>query len=84
MVGYRLPPAGAQRSWLFSPSPPPPPHTPSAWSPEDAAALSSPLQSETRWKGVRPTVEAEACVCVCVCVSVCVGGRERVSDLHVL
>lgn len=56
VVGYRLPPAGAQRSWLFSPSPPPPSHTPSAWSPEDAAAPSSPLQSKKRWKDVRTTV----------------------------
>lgn len=54
-AGYRLPPAGGQRSWLFSPSPPPPSHNPSTWSPEDAAAPSSPLGRETRWKDVRTT-----------------------------
>lgn len=44
MVCCRLPPAGAQRSWLSSPSPPPPSHTPLTWSLVDAAAPSSRLQ----------------------------------------
>lgn len=71
-AGYRLPPAGGQRSWLFSPSPPPPSHNPSTWSPEDAAAPSSPLWRETKWKDVRTTCNHSCDRSVSVC------------DLHVL
>lgn len=39
----RLPPAGAQRSWLSSPSPPPPSRSPLTGSPEDTTAPSSHL-----------------------------------------
>lgn len=45
----RLPPAGAQRSWLSSPSPPPPSHNPLTWSPQETAAPSSHLRKKM-WK----------------------------------
>lgn len=50
VVCCRLPPAGAQRSLLSWPSPPPPSHTPLTWSPEDTAAPSSHLWERMGWE----------------------------------
>lgn len=66
----RLPPAGAQRSWLSSPSPPPPSRSPLTGSPEDTTAPSSHLWKRDAMGNISITASDFSARSSTVCCSV--------------